>query len=201
MATVPAAALDISRGTDSGDTRPGPRSRSTSCCDSIGSMRPVSLSLARLVPADPGANPASDALRLVLQRTGLRQRLVGSRQGELREPVRPPRELRPERLDGVEPLARRLAAVDPDLARGPALEQGPRAGPERRHGAHPGDDDAARHQARLTTTSIASPTVLMSFTSSPFRAIPYSSSITCASSTRSSESTSSSSNVAPRVTA
>src|SRR5262249_37620829 len=89
---------------------------------------------------------------------------------------------------------------DPDDAGAPALMQRAGADSQRSDGADAGDDDLAA-QPRLTTRSIASPTVLILPTSSPLSATPYSSSMICESSARSSESTSRSSKVASRVMA
>src|SRR5205085_9694505 len=87
--------------------------------------------------------------------------------------------------------------LDAAAAGDPTVVQHVGAGAERRHGAHARyDDPATRHDKRLATRSITSPTVLTFWTSCEVTSTLYSSSITCASSTRSSESTSSSSSVA-----
>src|SRR5205823_4478714 len=80
----------------------------------------------------------------------------------------------------------------------PALVEGASADPQRADGADACDDDLALHPARLTTRSTASPTLLIFLTSSPLSSTPYCSSMIWESSARSSESTSSSSNVASR---
>src|SRR5207248_4753270 len=110
----------------------------------------------------------------------------------------PPDLLGREMLGRIELGGCAFAVFDPRGSRAPPVIQGPGADAEWRDGAHSGDDYLTLHPARLTTRSIASPTVLMLFMSPPLSWTPYSSSTIWEISARSSESTSSSSNVASR---
>jgi hypothetical protein len=101
-------------------------------------------------------------------------------------------------LRGIELGGGADAVLDAGGASAPALVERPRADAQGRDGTDAGDDDLASPAARLTTRSTASPTVLIWATSSPLSWTPNSSSMICESSARSSESTSSSSNVASR---
>src|SRR6202012_6139595 len=129
------------------------------------------------------------------------QRLVTRDQRELREAVRAARLLDGQVLRGVELGRGALAVLDADDTGAPPLVQRAGADPECGDGADAGDDDFAAHEARLTTRSIASPTVLILPTSSPLSATPYSSSMIWESSARSSESTARSAKGAVRVIA
>src|SRR4029453_4618739 len=104
-----------------------------------------------------------------------------------------------EVIRGLELVCAADAVLDARHAGAPALVERARTDAQGRDGADSCDDDLAVHQARLTTRSTASPTVLIFATSSPLSWTPCSSSMICESSARSSESTSSSSKVESRV--
>ena len=188
MDSAPGAALLIISGTASGETFFGPESRSTSwLCSSV--------------PMPPMPVPMMQAIRVGV----VRQLAVD-------QPASASASSPATIANCVKRSARRASLTDrcslgsysratpspssiPDLAGEPALIQGAGADTQRGDGADTGDDDLG-HPARFTTRSTASPTVLILPTSSPLSFTPYSSSMICDSSARSSESTSSSSKVA-----
>ena len=169
---------------------PRPRSSSTSCWSSIEPMPPMPGAdhAADAVGVDTGSSspqpasasassppPTASWVKRSLRRASLRVRCVAS--GRTRGSAR------------RRPRSR--------LARRPALDQRRAPTPSGVTAPTPGDDDRAAlvMTARATTRSIASPTVFTSLPSSPLSSTPNSSSTIWASSTRSSESTSSASNV------
>ena len=149
----------------------------------------VVLVLDRLDTADPGGQDAPDPHRVVRELAvpaGIGERLGGCDERELREAVQPSDLLHGQQLARFEVRARAGAVDDSALAGKPALIQRGRADAHRRHGTHAGHDDTAlhwctasihscrlrAHSARLTIRSIASPTVLSSFMSSPLSTTP-----------------------------
>src|SRR3954451_21100885 len=158
--------------------------------------------LERDQPADAGAKHTPDATRLVVALAvpaGLLDCLLCGDKCELREAIRAPGLLAGEEVERVEALAGSLPVLDRYRAGGPALEQRVGAHAKRRDRADSGDDDLSHDYLFATMKSTASPTVLRFSTSDDLNLTPYSSSTICDSSARSSESTSSSSNVASRL--
>ena len=124
----------------------------------------------------PVASTQRDALgrigQLVAPAAG-GERLVGRRHREVREAVGAADLLLREVVGGDEVAAGALAVGDAALARDPAPQQHVGADTQRGDGTDARDDDAtAGHDARATTSSIASPTVLRFFMSSPLSSTP-----------------------------
>ena len=181
-------------GMPSGETILAPRSRITSCWVSSVDWPPIPVAMMQPMrigsygasssqPASASASPAATSANWA-KRSGRRASLTDRSSLASNSRQAPAPSAMP-----TSPAAQRSCRLA-------------RADPERRDRAEPGDDDLRlsgiepTQPARATIRSMASPTVLSSFMSSPLSTTPYSSSTIWASSTRSSESMSSSSKVA-----
>src|SRR5262249_54921827 len=154
--------------------------------------------LQRADAADAGPvhapDPGAVVRQLIAVPASLLERLVSGHHRELGEAVRPPGLLHRQVVGGVELGGCAFPVLDARGAVAPPLVQRVGADAQRADGADSGDYDFALHPALLTTRSIASPTVWILRASSPLIVTPYSSSMICESSVRSSESMSRSSN-------
>src|SRR5207253_365815 len=128
-----------------------------------------------------------------LVKAGARDRLGGRDQRQLGEAVGAAHLAPGQMVRRLEVRAAAEAVLDPRLAGRPAVVQSRRADAKRRDRADSGDRNAAHQDWREDTKSTTSWTVVIFSISASLISIVYSSSITWASSTRSSESMSRSS--------